>query len=341
MKKSVFSPLATWKNFAKAPVTIQYPKEDLDVFDKPGASPTYRGLHTNDLSKCVGCGTCEEICPTNAITMVSGPNEGPGKKGVIPKIDYGRCCFCGFCVDVCTSGSLSMSRDYLQSAAHPLDKIGDAELREIKRVFTVAPNGEHAENLGHTSTDEESWLDLERSKMEELPAKKRVESFMEVVKGFSREQAHKEASRCVECELCVDTCPAHMEIPGYIKAIWQDDLKRAVEIMYHTNPLPGVCGRVCTHKRETVCSLSLRGEPVAIRWLKRYAVDNLPEDDYRDAIAQDIVPKRRAIAARGASRRFWVAEGGMPMHCATSCASTHWKRSPTRTRFSSLMRQAF
>jgi len=299
MKKSLFSPLATWKNFAKVPVTIQYPKEDLDVFDKPGASPSYRGLHTNDLAKCVGCGTCEDICPTNAIRMVPGPNEGPGKKGVIPEIDYGRCCFCGFCVDVCTSGSLSMSRDYIQTAAHPLDKIGDAELREIKQVFTVAPNEEHGENPGHSTDDEESWLDLERIEMEEIPTSERVESFMEVVRGFSREQAHKEASRCVECELCVDTCPAHMEIPKYIKAIWQDDLKQAVEIMYHTNPLPGICGRVCTHKCETVCSMSLRGEPVAIRWLKRYAVDNLPEEEYRKVIAQEIVRKEQKVAVVG------------------------------------------
>ena len=299
MKKSVFSPLATWKNFGKAPVTIQYPKEELDVFDKPGASPTYRGLHSNDLSKCVGCGTCEEICPTDAIRMVPGPNEGSGKKGVMPEIDYGRCCFCGFCVDVCTSASLSMSRDYIQTVQHPLDKIGDGELRQIKKDFTIAPNEEHGDNLGHITTNEESWLDLERNEMEEMPTEERVKSFMEVVKGFSKEQAQKEASRCVECELCVDTCPAHMEIPSYIKAIWQDDLKKAVEIMYHTNPLPGICGRVCTHKCETVCSMSLRGEPVAIRWLKRYAVDNLAEDDYRAVIAQEIVKKNKKVAIVG------------------------------------------
>lgn len=299
MKKSIFSPLATWKNFGKPPVTIQYPKKDLDVFDRPGASPTYRGLHSNDLTKCVGCGTCEEICPTDAITMIPGPNVGPGKKGVIPSIDYGRCCFCGFCVDVCTSGSLSMSRDYIHTAAHPLDKIGTDELLAIKRAFTVVPGEAHADNLGHTTSDDESWLDLERQPMEETAADERVQSFMEIVKGFSREQAHKEASRCVECELCVDACPGHMEIPKYIRAIWQDNLAESVDIMYNTNPLPGICGRVCTHKCETVCSMSLRGEPVAIRWLKRYAVDNLPEEEYRKVMEKEIVRRAEKVAVVG------------------------------------------
>jgi glutamate synthase (NADPH/NADH) small chain len=275
MKKSIFSPYAAWKNFFKAPTTVRYPREDIQVFERPGASPTYRGLHANDTETCIGCGTCGEICPTDAITMVPATEEksGPGRKPVKPSIDYGRCCFCGFCVDVCTSGSLTMSRDYIHTKAMPLDKLGMAEVREVAEAFTRVPGGDHADNPGHVTPDELSWLDLKRVKMEEAGPEERADSFLEIVQGFSRQQARREASRCVECEVCVETCPARMEIPAYIRAIWEDDLEEAVRIMYRTNPLPGVCGRICTHKCESVCSVSLRGEPVAIRWLKRYAVD--------------------------------------------------------------------
>lgn len=300
MKKNIFSPYATWKNFVKKPTTVRYPKEDIDIFDKPGAAPTYRGLHTNDLELCVGCATCEEICPTSAITMVDGPNTGEGKKGVIPVIDYGRCCYCGFCVDVCTSRSLSMSRDYLMIVDNPIEKLGMNEIEHVVSTFKVKPDETHGDNRGHETPDELSWLDLERVPMEEAPAEERIKSFMEIVKGFSAEQARKEASRCVECGICVDTCPAHMDIPDYIRAIWEGDLKRSVDIMYNTNPLPGICGRICTHKCETVCSISLRGEPLAIRWLKRYAVDMLPEDEYRDVMKKEVVKTGKKVAVVGA-----------------------------------------
>jgi len=315
MKKSIFSPYATWKNFLKQPTTIRYPKEDLKTFGKPGPAPSYRGMHGNDLETCVGCGTCEEICPTSAITMVEGPNTGEGKKGVIPKIDYGRCCFCGFCVDVCTSSSLQMSRDYIYTQPAPLDKVGIEEVKFVKDAFIIKPGEEHLDNPGHITSDEDSWLDLEREEMGELPPEERISSFVEMIKGFSREQAKEEASRCVECEICVDTCPANMEIPKYIRAIWEGDVKKAVDIMYNTNPLPGICGRICTHKCETVCSISHRGEAVAIRWLKRYAVDQLDEEKYREVMKKEIVPKNKSVAVVGSgpaglSAAYYLAVAG-------------------------------
>ncbi len=300
MKKNIFSPYAAWSNFIKKPTTVRYPKVDINIFDKPGAAPTYRGLHTNNLELCVGCATCEEICPTSAITMVDGPNTGEGKKGVIPVIDYGRCCYCGFCVDVCTSRSLSMSRDYLMVIDNPIEKLGMNEIEHVVSTFKVKPDDTHSDNLGHETPDELSWLDLERVPMEETPAEVRVQSFMEIVKGFSEEQAKKEASRCVECGICTDTCPAHMDIPDYIRAIWEGDLQRSVDIMYNTNPLPGICGRICTHKCETVCSISLRGEPLAIRWLKRYAVDMLPEDQYEEIMKKEVIKTGKKVAVVGA-----------------------------------------
>ena len=300
MKKNIFSPYSTWRNFFKKPTTVRYPKEDINIFDKPGASPTYRGFHTNDLELCVGCATCEEICPTSAITMIEGPNTGEGKKGVIPVIDYGRCCYCGFCVDVCTSRSLSMSREYLKIVDNPIEKLGMNEINHVVNAFTVKPDETLSDNLGHITPDDLSLLDLDRVPMEEAPPEERVNSFMEIVKGFSEEQAKKEASRCVECGICTDTCPAHMDIPDYIRAIWEGDLQRSVDIMYNTNPLPGICGRICTHKCETVCSISLRGEPLAIRWLKRYAVDMLPEDQYQEIMKKEVVKTGKKVAVVGA-----------------------------------------
>jgi len=255
--------------------TIRFPREEIDVFDGPGAAPTYRGLHTNDMELCIGCGTCEDICPTNAITMVDGDNVGEGKLGKRPEIDYGRCCFCAFCVDICPSGSLSMSREYIRNYRTKVDLVGQDEVDDIRHAFCLTPDDTYGDNKGHVTPDDESWLDLERIDMGELKVDQRWDSFVEIVLGFTKEEAVKEASRCVECGVCKETCPAGMNIPEYIRAIWDNDLDESVRQMYVDNPLPNVCGRVCTHRCEEVCAIGHRGEPISIRWLKRYAVDNL------------------------------------------------------------------
>ena len=106
--KDILIPFTAWKNVVKEPVTIKDP-----INDRPGAA-RYRGFHKNDIEKCIGCGSCEEICENEAIDMV--PVEGietkDGDSGLRPKIDYGRCCWCALCVDVCTTGSLTLSNEY-------------------------------------------------------------------------------------------------------------------------------------------------------------------------------------------------------------------------------------
>ncbi len=55
------------------------------------------------LKKCVGCGTCVEICPKYAI-----PNSLIGFISSIAKIDENKCDGCGKCVQVCSHGALIM-----------------------------------------------------------------------------------------------------------------------------------------------------------------------------------------------------------------------------------------
>ena len=63
---------------------------------------------------------------------------------------------------------------------------------------------------------------------------------------------------------------------------YRADEKRALKLIYDNNPMPEMCGKVCTRECETVCSMGPQGEPIAIRWLKRYATERF--DDLKSAL---------------------------------------------------------
>ena len=272
--KDILMPLTVWKRASKEPFTIKDP-----LNDRPGAA-NYRGFHKNDFDKCIGCGSCEEICQNAAIDLVpvEGQEVTDGNSGLRPKIDYGRCCWCALCVDICPTGALTMSNHYTWVTDDPED-------------FRFVPGADETEwqemAKGYKRDEKIQLIEFDRVDMEELAPEVRGKSFVEIVKGYNKEQAMKEAERCLECGLCIATCPAHMDIPAYIAAIREDDIENAFRILYETNPMPEICGRICTHKCETACALHNNGEPVAIRWLKRFIADQIPSSEYKKVLGTD------------------------------------------------------
>ncbi len=58
----------------------------------------YRGEHRVDYKTCIGCDSCNKICPTHAITMKHLPLK---KQNIVPEVNLSVCIFCGLCEDVC------------------------------------------------------------------------------------------------------------------------------------------------------------------------------------------------------------------------------------------------
>ncbi len=72
---------------------------------------------------------------------------------------------------------------------------------------------------------------------------------------------------------CKTTCPANINVQGYVQLIKKGEYLRAVELIRERNPLSAICGRVCTHPCEAACTRANVDDPIAIRMLKRFASD--------------------------------------------------------------------
>ncbi len=136
-----------------------------------------------------------------------------------------------------------------------------------------------------------------RQKPKEQDRMERRHNFLPVEENFTPEQVKEEASRCLSCKnpRCVKGCPVNIDIPGFIKALKEDNPDEAGEIIRNTSMLPSVCGRVCPQERqcEGQCVLGIKGEAVAIGALERYVGDNT------SAKPVEIVPSGKKVAIVG------------------------------------------
>lgn len=73
---------------------------------------------------------------------------------------------------------------------------------------------------------------------------------------------------------CSSSCPAHVDIPGYIALTNAGRYSEAIELIRKDNPFPSVCGFVCEHPCEQSCRRGSVDLPVNIREIKRFAAEN-------------------------------------------------------------------
>jgi heterodisulfide reductase subunit A-like polyferredoxin len=78
---------------------------------------------------------------------------------------------------------------------------------------------------------------------------------------------------------CQATCPIGQDVQGYLALVAGGKLAEAHALIRRTNPLPGVCGRVCYHPCETGCRRAEVDDPLAIRQVKRFVTEHteIPE----------------------------------------------------------------
>lgn len=104
---------------------------------------------------------------------------------------------------------------------------------------------------------------------------------------------------------CSHACPAEVNIPQYLGLVSENKLDDAVNVIRLRNPFVSVCGRVCDAQCERRCRRSDLDEPLAIRSLKRYAIDH----------AQEVSPPPEPVAV-GKREVAIVGSGPGGLSCA-------------------------
>ncbi|EQD74677.1 glutamate synthase (NADPH), homotetrameric, partial [mine drainage metagenome] len=116
---------------------------------------------------------------------------------------------------------------------------------------------------------------FQRIEIPEEQPRERIADFREVLHSYTREEAMVEAQRCLQCALpfCVEACPITQDCRGYIGLIASGRFDEAARLTLRENPLATTLCKVCYHYCEDACIMKGRGIPIAIRHLKRAALE--------------------------------------------------------------------
>ena len=119
------------------------------------------------------------------------------------------------------------------------------------------------------------------------------------------EEIKEKANYCLNCPVkpCSNKgCPLNNNIPEFIKAVKEEDIKKAYEILSETTVLESVCGRICPHMKqcEGSCVRGIKGEPVSIGDLEAYVGDVAIKNNYKiSEINKENKNKKIAIVGGG------------------------------------------
>ncbi|MEE4217785.1 MAG: FAD-dependent oxidoreductase [Xanthomonadales bacterium] len=190
------------------------------------------------------------------------------------------------CSDLLKTGGYLRMLQYLENTRDAFDKAGADSLDE----FIIKTTGSDSFSGGTAAAA--------RFNLARYAAETRSEHLL---KKGSFHTSHSKTRReldlfdCIEAP-CTDQCPVNQDVPRYMQAVREGDLEKAAGITLQDNPLPAMLGRVCDHLCEPVCVRTHLDEPLAIRQIKRFIMDQR-ENPATAAIAQPDGPKVAIIGA--------------------------------------------
>ena len=117
--------------------------------------------------------------------------------------------------------------------------------------------------------------------------------------GALRDKELKAAKREVDLVPCKSACPAGVDVPKYVQLVSESKFAEAAAVIREKLPLPNVLAHACSRPCESVCRRLKVNEAVAIRWLKRFAMENDAEIWRQKLKIAESTGKKAAIIGSG------------------------------------------
>ena len=115
---------------------------------------------------------------------------------------------------------------------------------------------------------------------------------------------------------CLSACPVGVDVPGFVSLVGEKRYAEALRLHRDKNPFASVCARVCFHTCEDKCRRASLDEPVSIRGVKRFMVD-------QEVTIQ--VPEVHENAANAKRKIAIVGAGPAGLSCAYFLARLGYK----------------
>ena len=202
--------------------------------------------HPSDCSGCPKFGSC----PLQSMLQYLGVTGGRMRRsGEIMRKETGnplfvrdmaRCIKCGRCVRACRDLRKANALDYHRNASGDVVIENDLTLTEsdmcryCTACVAVCPTG----------------------------------ALQDKPETFRIPEGTSPADELVPCRA---TCPAHTDVPRYLRCVKEGRYDDALAVIREAVPFPKLLGHVCMHPCEAACRREFVSEPISIRNIKRFA----------------------------------------------------------------------
>ena len=126
------------------------------------------------------------------------------------------------------------------------------------------------------------FLEYERLSEAHLPVTDRVRNYKEFVLHLTDDQARIQGARCMDCGIpfCMTGCPINNIIPDWNDLVYQQDWRRAIDVLHSTNNFPEFTGRICPAPCEAACTLNINADAVGIKSIEHAIIDKAWENNW-------------------------------------------------------------
>ena len=261
---------------------------------------------------CINCGICMDLCPVRCLDMTRPQGEGepatanerlspiPGMSAsrewmMLAPVQVAPCIGCQVCVQECPTNAIHIESSIKELTFARRGRVSylpqeegwqplDAYTRATPEEPGETPWGEgHSWRVAGRQGTWQTWRSWLGERKEDLRAP------------------------------CQAACPVGTNAGLYVSLIAVGRYDEALQVASEPNPFPCICGRVCTAPCEDVCRRGEFDQPIAIRDLKRFAMDHGTPSQRKIILPRETYAEQVAIVGAGPtglSAAFYLARRG-------------------------------